>query len=193
MRNQNKQNKIQNVRMVDKDEGTDDVKCDRLIQAYNTSEGQIRVVCGYRQEVSVSAPTTSLIGFGELQSSDDFVSFAAQYLEFRVKAIRVDVYDIQPNSAAVINYWSTYHVIGTLPTPTVEDIMDRPDCRVVAPGTGKVSLAWVAHGYPENDFVPTSNTINLGGVAWYTSPAGAVVGAKYQIATKYVVDFRGRR
>jgi hypothetical protein len=186
-------NVIQNVRVVDKDEGSDDVRVSRLIQAYNTSEGQIRVVCGVRQEVTPAGATTALIGFGELQSSDDFVSFSAQYLEFRVRAIRFDVYDIQPSSAPTINYWSTYHTIGTLPTPTVEDIMDRPDCRAIPPGTGKASLAWVAHGLPENDFLPTSTSTNLGGLAWYTSPSAAVVGTKYQVTAKYVVDFRGRR
>jgi len=189
-----RRNAIQNVRVVDKDEGTDDVLCQRLLQAYASSEGQIRVVCGYRIEVGgISAPTTGIIGFGECQTSDDFVSFSAQYNEFRVRAIRFDVYDVQPNSPGTINYWSTYHVIGALGTTTVEDVMDRPDCRAVTPGSGKASLAWVAHGLPENDFLPVTSGTNLGGLSYYLSPISAIAGTKYQITAKYIVDFRARK
>lgn len=186
-------NQIQNVRVVDKDEGTDDIMCQRFLQSYQQSEGQIRVVCGYRTEVSPgSAPTSGLYDWSALAGTDDFVSFSAQYQEFRVRAIRCDIYDIQPSSNAVINYWATYHQIGGTVPQTAENVMDRPDVRSVAPGDGKISLAWVAHSIPEMQFQSVSSYNGLGGVVSYTSPSAAVTGSKYSVLVKYIVDFRGR-
>lgn len=93
------------------------MKCQRLFQAYNVSEGQIRVVLGFHQELSGYAAggiSTGIISFSDMANTDDFLSFSAQYLEFRVRAIRFDVYDLQPNNTSVVNYWSTYHTVGGL-------------------------------------------------------------------------------
>jgi hypothetical protein len=191
-KNMNK-NRIQNVRIVDKDEGTDDVVCQRVLQQYQQSEGQIRVLCSYRTEISPgNAATTGVVDFSALASTDDFVSFSAQYLEFRVKAIRFDVYDIQPNAAATVNYWATYHQVGGTPPQTQENIIDRPDVRSIAPGDGKVTLAWVAHGIPEMAFQSVNNYNGLGGLVNYVSPAAGYTGARYTVIAKFVVDFRGR-
>lgn len=186
-------NLIQNVRVVDPDEGSDDVKVQRLLSSYNVSEGQIRVVCGYVGTLSPQAPISGIVGFGELLATDDFVSFAAQYQEFRVRAIQFRIYDVNPNSAATINYWSTYHQIGGSVPVGQEDVMDRPDSRSVSPGDGKTTLSWVAHGIPEMQFNPTTANPGLGGLSYYSSPASTIAGTKYSILAKYIVDFRGRK
>lgn len=188
-------NSIQNVRIVDKDEGTDDIVCQRLLQSYNSSEGQIRVVCGHQTNISFAsgAANGNTIAFAELLGTDDFTSFAAQYQEFRVRAIRFDIYDINPNSSTVVNYWSTFHqVSGSVPVGQ-EDVMDRPDARSVAPGDGKTTLCWVAHGIPEMQFNSVGINPGLGGLSFYSSPSAAVSATKYSIMTKFIVDFRGRR
>jgi len=194
-RRQGGKNAIQNVRVVDKDEGTDDIVCQRFLQAYTTSEGQIRVVLGYRGELSnftAGTPITGTVGFTEAAATDDFTAFITQYREFRIRAIRFDIYDIQPNSPAV-NYWSTYHTIaGSVPTDA-ESVMDRPDARSVAPGDGKVSLAWVAHSVPEMAFQLTTAFNGLGGISYYAVAGQAISNSKYTVMAKFIVDFRGRQ
>jgi len=193
-RTQNK-NAIQNVRVVDKDEGTDDIMCQRFIQAYTTSEGQIRVVLGYRGELSnytAGAPITGTVGFTEASNTDDFASFITQYREFRIRAIRYDIYDIQPNASAV-NYWSTYHTVSGSVATDAESVMDRPDARSISPGDGKTTLAWVAHSIPEMAFQNVSSFNGLGGLSYYTIAGNGIVNSKYTVLAKFVVDFRGRQ
>lgn len=195
MRRKQNKNAIQNVRVVDKDEGSDDIICQRLLSAYVTSEGQTRVVLGYRGEISnyvAGTPITGTVGFTEASATDDFASFITQYREFRIRAIRYDIYDIQPNSS-VVNYWSTYHTISGTVATDAESVMDRPDARSVSPGDGKVSLAWVAHSIPEMAFQNVSSFNGLGGLSYYTVSGTAVGNSKYTIMAKYIVDFRGRQ
>jgi len=186
-------NAISNVRVVDKDEGTDDIQCQRFLQAYKVSEGQIRVVCGYRGELAQgTASAGGLVAFGELTGTDDFASFIGQYSEFRVRAIRYDVYDLAPSTQSAINFWATYHQIGGTVPVGFDDVVDRPDSRAIAPGTGMVSLAWVAHSIPEMAFQSTSTFNALGGLSYYIG-GGPTATNKFSIIAKYVVDFRGRK
>jgi hypothetical protein len=189
----NNKNSIQNVRVVDKDEGTDDIRCQRYLQSYNVSEGQIRVVVGYRgQLIATDTVTSGIIGFAELAATDDFASFSAQYKEFRVRAIRYDVYDINANGVPVVNFWSTYHNIGGSVPVGIEDVVDRPDSRAIAPGDGRATLAWVAHSIPEMAFQNVSNFNGLGGMSYNIQSTAASTQPRYSIVTKFVVDFRGR-
>jgi hypothetical protein len=186
-------NAISNVRIVDKDDGTDDIQCQRFLQAYKVSEGQIRVVCGYRGELSQS--TTSgggVVATGELAGTDDFTSFTAQYKEFRVRAIRFDIYDLATSTASAINFWSTFHQIGGAVAVGFDDVVDRPDSRAISPGTGMTSLAWVAHSIPEMAFQDTANYNGLGGLSYYIG-GGPTATNKFSIVAKFIVDFRGRR
>lgn len=184
---------ISNVRVVDKDEGTDDVICQRHLQAYTISEGQIRVVCGYRQEISVgSTAVTGLFDWSAVVGSDDFQSFAGQYQEFRVRSIRFDIYDLSAGIAAPVNFWATYHQVGGTVPQTFDDVVDRSDSRAIAPGSGTSSLAWVAHSIPEMAFQSVSTYNGLGGLVYYVGSGTASAG-RYSVIAKYVVDFRGRR
>lgn len=192
-RGRNNKNVIQNVRVVDKDEGTDDIKCQRLLQAYNSSEGQIRVVCGVRQQLAATDTVlASALGFASLSTSDDFVSFTAQYREFRVRAIRFDIYDINAIGNPTLNYWATFHTIGGAINTGQEDVIDRPDSRTIAPGDGKTTLAWVAHSIPEMGFQAVDNFNGLGGLCYNVQSTAASTQPRYQIVAKFVVDFRAR-
>lgn len=190
-------NMIQNVRVVDKDEGTDDIQCQRYLQAYTTSEGQIRVVMGFRTELSNYTANTvqnGTVGYSDAVGTDDFLSFAAQYQEFRIRAMRFEIYDLQPNNTSVVNFWSTYHTNGGSTPIDLESVVDRTDSRSVPPGDGKVSLAWVAHGIPEMGFQSTTaGSVGLGGLTYYTLSQAAITNTKYSVIAKFVVDFRGRK
>jgi hypothetical protein len=184
-------NVIQNVRIVDRDEGRDDLRVQRMLNTMVESESQIRVVCGYQTTQNV-AVASGVVGFGELLATDDFVSFAAQYQEYRVAGIRFDIYDVN-QTAVVVNFWATFHqVSGSVPV-AAEDIMDRPDCRSLSAGEGKATLAWLAHGIPERAFNNVGTNAGLGGLSYNLSPAAASTTAKYTIMAKFIVDFRGRR
>jgi hypothetical protein len=187
-------NAIQNVRVVDKDEGIDDVRVDRILQQLNQSESQIRVSCNVRAEISpgTTVGTSSITSFGynTCANSDDFVSLSAQYTEFRIRAMRFDVYDVQPN-ASVLNYMGTSHTQDATPT-TLENILDRNDSRSLTSGQGKTSLSWLAHAIPEMEFQSCTSFVNLGSFNLYVNPQVAVSGAKYQVVCKFIVDFRGR-
>lgn len=189
----NQKNRITNVRVVDKDDGKDDILCQRMLQSYKESEGQIRVICSNAIELNPGGVAAgSAVDFSIAAASDDFVSFSQQYTEFRVRAIRFDIFDVQPNSPYVVNYWSTYHQIGgTVPT-TAANVVDRPDSRSLVPGTGYTSVAWVAHSIPEMAFQSTASYSSLGGLVYNLTPSATVTGTKYQIYAKYVIDFRGR-
>lgn len=184
---------ISNVRVVDKDEGSDDIICQRQIQAYNSSEGQIRVVCGFRTELSVgSTANTGLVDWSAAVGTDDFQSFAGQYQEFRIRSIRFDVYDLNAATAAPVNFWATYHQVGGSVPQTFDDVVDRPDSRSIAPGLGVTSLAWVAHSIPEMAFQSVTSYNGLGGLVYFNG-IGTAVSGRYSVIAKYVIDFRGRR
>lgn len=185
-------NSIQNVRVVDTDEGTDDIVTQRLLSAYASSEGQIRIVCGAQGTITPGTPAGGIIGFDALTGTDDFASFASQYQEFRVRAIQFKIYDIQPNST-VNNIWSTFHQVGGSVPVGIEDVMDRPDARTVSPGSGTVTLNWVAHGIPEMQFQSVNTYNALGGLSYYIASPTALTVAKYTTLAKFIVDFRGRR
>jgi len=186
-------NTIQNVRVVDNDEGTDDLVVNRLLSSYNVTEGQVRVVCNYSSTLVPSGVTSGIVAFGELLSTDDFISMAQQYQEFRVKGIQFRIYDIQPNSPATINFWSTFHQVGGDVPTGLADIVDRPDSRAISPGDGRAQLSWLAHGIPEMAFQPVVAPPGLGGLSYYLSPSNTITGGKYEIIAKFIVDFRGRR
>lgn len=190
----NRKNVISNVRVVDKDDGIDDIAAQRFLQSYKVSEGQIRVVCNYRGELNlpVSTAVTGTVGFGELAGTDDFTSFTSQYQEFRVRAIRFDIYDLGGGSSSPLNFWATFHQIGGTVPSTFDSVVDRPDSRSIVPGTGYASVAWVAHGIPEMAFQPISGYNTLGGLVYYLGGVSAAVNSKYSIIAKFVVDFRGR-
>ena len=184
---------IQNVRVVDKDEGLDDVKVDRILQQLSQSESQIRVCCTLRQEIVPTATAgITTFDYATAASTDDFASVLAQYTEFRIRAMRFDVYDVQ-STVSAINYMGTYHFGGSANLSSLEAIVDRADSRTLSPGQGKTSLSWVAHSIPEMEFQDVTSYTNLGGFSIYTSAQGTITGTKYQVVARFVCDFRGRR
>jgi hypothetical protein len=197
MRNQNsrrqQKNRVQNVRVLDETAGSDSVQVQRYLDSYTAQEGQIRVVCSYRQEAGFGTVATSFsIGYDSLTGTDDFTSFATQYLEFRVRAIRFEIIDLFATPGAV-NFWATTHVVGGTVPSGIEDVVDRPDSRSIAPGDGKVTLHWLAHGIPEMAFQSVTQFDNLGGLVNYLGSTSTAQGGRYSIIAKFVVDFRGKR
>lgn len=192
----NGKNVVSNVRVVDDYAGHDGLYVDRLLGALHDSHSQIRVLCSdcYTITTSATAVQNANISSSQARLTDDFVSFAAQFETFRVRAFRFDIYDINPG-LPVTAFFGTFHdefTTTTQPTFAAGDVIDSPDGQLVPPGTGKLALAWVAHGPRENDFVSTVNGSDFGGLR-YDLQQAASAAVKFQIYFKAVIDFRGRR
>lgn len=199
MRNNNRnrparsKNSISNVRIVDETEGSDSLVVQRLFAEYSKQEGQIRVICTFRQEVGFGTSAFTLyVGYNALALTDDFASFAGQYLEFRVKAIRYEIIDLF-GTAGASNFWATSHQVGGTIPQGIEDVVDRPDSRSISAGDGKATLHWLAHGIPELSFQNVNSFDDLGGLVNYLGSTSTAQAGRYSIIAKYVVDFRGKR
>jgi len=190
-RRNNAKNRVQNVRVVDRDETFDSIKTSAILSSMTSSNSQVRVVCGFQTQVTPGAALTGTVSYGDLFTTDDFITFQQQFSEFRVRAIQFRVFDVQP-SAVINNFWATYHQIGGTVPASVNDVVDRPDARVLAPGAGYLELDWAAHGQPEMEFQSISSATSYGGMVYNVNPASAFTGTKYQVVAKFVVDFRCR-
>lgn len=193
-------NAVANVRVIDQNAGTDGAYIDRCIDAMQNSHSQVTIL----------AQDTFAVGFGtglnngtlagpQIALFDEFASMAVQFETFRIRAIRYDIYDVNPASA-VVGFFSTYHdqfTASVQPVFTQANVIDGPDSQTVPAGTGKISLYWRAKGVLENEFVTTDTSGNnlpiqyFGGLR-YSIAAGASAQPKYQIVVKALIDFRGR-
>lgn len=186
-----------NVRMTDPASGHDGLHVDRMISAVKESESQTRVLIGDFVGLNTTAGgTNGTYGFDQIFLSDEFNSMIVQWNLFRVRAIKFDVYDINPSNA-VYNVFGTWHdnYEATAPTYTRANIADLPDSRVISGGTGQTTLYWVAHGIAEQQFqaaTTAGSPVQKFGGLKYTFD-GDTTGAKFAIQVHAVVDFRGRR
>ena len=182
--------KVMPVQVLDAMSGLDGAKVDRVISQVQNSEGQTRVILQSPANInSATSQSNQSITFNNIVTFDDFVSMAAQFSLFRVAYIRFDIYDVNPGNTAPAIF-ATTHQQGNL-VVTLDSVADRPDSAVVPPGTGKLSLTWVAHGSLENQFQSTSNFVDYGGLVTNVF-ASQNTGVKYLVLVKAVVDFRGR-
>jgi len=194
-------NQVTNVRVVDEYAGTEGAYIDRCIMDLQNSHSQITML------IQTQVPVTPSSGSGQnnfysgslIRSSDDYSSVSAQFQTFRIRAIRFDVYDINP-SLSVANVWSTFHdVLSTTPsTFSFDQVTDGPDSQTIPPGSGKVSFYWRAKGTTENEFQSAtaassggSPPLDFGGLR--TALGAATTSTpKFQLIVKALVDFRGR-
>lgn len=191
--------RISDVRVVDSAAGTDGPLVDRMISAVKTSESQIRVVIGDLTDVftTTTAGVNGTIGFDNILQSDDVASLVQQYNLFRVRAIKFDIYDVNP-SQPILNTFGIWHdnYEGAAPTYTRANVADLPDSRSISAGTGQTTLYWVAHGVAEMQFQNVSNQGTpyqaYGGLKYFLGQVSQAV-PKYTIQMHAVVDFRGRR
>lgn len=180
------------VVLTDQYGGTDAAKVDRQIQFLQNSHSLTSLMCSaeFNFNLTTSGTNNYVLSFATIISTDDFVSMSAQFNTFRVRSIRFDVYDIAPQTTGVAVF-STFHADGGSIPADFNSITDRPDSQIVAPGTGKISLTWVAKGSTEQEFQGVASFTDFGGLSAFAQNVGTAA-AKYSIIMKAVVDFRGR-
>jgi len=190
--------RIMNVRIADSATGADGLRVDRMVSSIKDSESQTRILIGDVLDVSTTASEVNgTYGFDQIFASDDFISMIQQYNLFRIRSIKFDISDVNPQIASY-NQWGVWHdnYETTIPSYTRANVADLPDSRVLSAGTGQTVLYWVAHGTAENQFQAGSTAGSpaqrFGGLKFYLgNNTGS--GIKYSITVHAVVDFRGRR
>jgi hypothetical protein len=194
-------NQVTNVRVVDDYAGTDAAYIDRCLGDLQNSHSQITML------IQTQVPITPSSGSGQnnfysatlIRASDDLASVSAQFQTYRIRAIRFDVYDINP-SLSTANVWSTFHdVLSSTPSAfTFDQVTDGPDSQTIPPGSGKVSFYWRAKGTTENEFQSLSASSSGGAPPFDFGGLRVALGAattstpKYQLIVKALVDLRGR-
>lgn len=194
-------NTIQNVRIVDSDAGSTSAYVERCIAGLMNSESNVTVLCNTTQTLATGSSASGLVAGNftgaNVRGTDEFTSLAQQFNTFRIRAIRFDVYDINPGVPAT-NAFSVFHDVAPYNTtynpPPIANVIDGPDAKSVPPGTGVASFYWRAHGTLENDFQAgdvQGAPSDFGGLRYaFYSPTLST--DKYQVVMRAVVDFRGR-
>lgn len=187
-----------NVRIADNTAGQDGLHVDRMISDIKQSESQIRLLAGDAVDLgSLTTDTLGTYGFDNVFASDEFVTAIQQYNLFRIRAIKFDIYDINPNQP-VFNAWGVWHdnYETTIPAYTRANVTDLPDSRVISGGTGQTTLYWVAHGTAEMQFQAASTAGSpaqrFGGLKFFIGGSTAAV-SKFELVVHVLIDFRGRR
>lgn len=190
-----KAGRVQNVRVVDEFAGADGARLDRMLSDLQNSQSQTRVLCSDCYTIGTTAAVQNAnISASQVAVTDDFVSLISQYETFRVRAIQFDIYDVNPNLSAV-GFFGTFHDNFTStnqPVFIAANVVDSVDGQLVPPGTGKLSLTWMAHGSLEMGFNATINPIRDFGGLRYSIQAASGVAPKFQVYFKAIVDFRGK-
>jgi hypothetical protein len=192
--NSKRKNVVSNVRVVSDAEGTDGIRVERMIDYERRSLSQFRLIAGIQQSIAITTTTTlGQVAYAAITGCDDFLSMGAQFNTFRIRAMKFDIYDLNPG-VSITNFFSTYHQgTGSAAPQSLENVVDRPDSKSIAPGTGRQTFYWVAHGTQELAFQETAGTIvDFGGLSYSVGSLSTPVSGKYQIIVKALVDFRGR-
>lgn len=143
---------------------------------------------------TVTAAGGGLYSFQNLITEDDFASFAAQFTTYKVKAMRFEVYHINPGLVTPIAM-STVHIDGGNVTNllTQSSVVDGEDSKYMDPGAGKQVFYWNARGSLETEFQGVQNFTDFGGFRYFNEGVSSSAGTAIArvIVTAQVV-FRGR-
>lgn len=196
-RNASGKNRISNVRVVDEYAGSDGARLDRMLTDLQNSQSQARIEIGFARTFSTATgpDQTGILSHFTLRGEDEWQTMVTQWQMYRVRAIRFDVYDINPN-VVCFSAWSTFHESsqGTAPAFTFNQVLDGPDAQLPTNGAPKLRFTWMAKGPAEMQFQNVDDagqdSVDFGGLR-YAIGAGAAA-SKFQVVGKAIVDFRGR-
>jgi len=195
-RSRRRQRMVAAERLVDPYSGNQGLLVDRMISNAQNRESTTTIICG--DYFGLTAGTTEVdrnVSYQDIVSTDDFQSLAAQFTEFRILAIRFDVYNLN-STVTAFSAFSTYHAdtVGRAPTVTINTVVDRPDAQVCSAGVGHIPFTWMARGTAERayqEIASAATVIDYGGLSGSVGPVSASTPA-FQIVVKAVVQFRGR-
>lgn len=191
--------RVTNVRVLDQDADTESGKVIRMIGDLHRSGSHIRVmVTSVFNAAGGVAENDVNYSFRAVVASDEWSAFAAQFEEFRVRAMRFDCYN---TNAAVSNpaAASTFRVnsLGSSePAFVYTDVVDGDDSKILPNNGQRTSFFWMARttdelAYQTTEAVTSNSVINHGGLR-LSLPVNTS-GGNVQTIAKFIVDFRGRK
>jgi hypothetical protein len=197
-RNGKAKNSVTNVRVLDEYAGTDGARLDRMLTDLQNSQSQTRVEIGFARTLSLATgpDQNAIYSHFTLRGEDEWTTMSSQWQMYRVRAIRFDIYDINP-SAVCFSAWSTFHESsqGVAPSFTFQQVLDGPDAQLPTNGAPKLRFTWFAKGTAEMQFQNVDDgaqdSVDYGGLRWSIG-AGVAGSSKFQVVGKAIVDFRGR-
>lgn len=181
--------------VVDNEDAGDELRLDRYLSNMDASQSLINTVI--ENVITIQGGTTAssaTYSFVNVRAVTDFNNFSAEYNLFRVKGMKFEIYDTNPNSAGTA-YWATYHVAEGQSAPsTLANVTSLVDLRIVPPGDGKTTLTWKASGTKELQFQSTNSgtAVDYGGLVVYTPAATAPAASRWYVVIKSHVQFRQR-
>lgn len=142
---------------------------------------------------SVTTGTSGAYGYTQLAAEDDFVSMAQQWNLFRVKAMRFEVFHVNPGTIAPV-VLSTFHADGGTFTPylTQGSVVDGPDSKYMDAGAGKQVFYWTGNNSTERLFQSPESFVDFGGLRFFNEGTTGSFPIARVIVTAQVV-FKGRR
>lgn len=161
-------------------------------QRYNESATPILVkaVAGVS---TAAAAGSGVYTMNELGQEDDFASMAQQFRLFKVKAMRFEVFHINPSSVVPL-VMSTFHSDGSLAGVTGQPAtVDGEDSKYMDPGNGKQVFYWNASSPEEKLYQDPTSFVSFGGLRWYRESGSTAVDVPLvRIIVTAQVIFRGR-
>lgn len=195
----NRKNAVTNVRVVDDYAGANSAKVDRMLAQLQNSQSQTRVEVNSAFDIRTVATGGDVLGTYTIKNvrlSDEFDSLSSQWNMFRVRAIRFDIYDVNPN-LPLLSAFSTVHetsFTATTATYSFQQVVDGPDAQIPTCGGPRARLTWVASGIREMEFQNfdgnADNSQDFGGLRY--AIGNATAGLKFSVLVKAIVDVRGR-
>jgi hypothetical protein len=176
--------------VVAPDGDTAAAKVDRMIGELRRSESTCRFLS--KSVLNLSSPTSSggnIYSFANIATNEDFASLSAQFKEWRVSAIRFEVYHVGTPSGPTI--FSTFHTGGGNVATDEESVLDGEDSKYFEPGAGRQCFYWQPSGNLENEYQGITNYTDFGGLRFFqTGGSGAPLYAK--VVVSCIILFRGR-
>jgi hypothetical protein len=142
---------------------------------------------------TAAAGGSGLYTMNEIGQEDDFASLAAQFRLFKVKAMRFEVFHVNPSNTVPI-VLSTFHTQGSLTGVTGQAAtVDGEDSKYLDPGNGKQVFYWNATNATEKLYQDVSLFESYGGLRWYRESGSSNVDVPLvRIIVTAQVVFRGR-
>jgi len=138
---------------------------DRMVFSMRNTESAVPILIKTSIPIASGNAGGGIFDFGNIQSSDEFATMAAQYRLFKVKAIRFEVFH-QVASFAQPILMSTFHILSGARDPTVANVVDGEDAKYMDAGAGKQVFYWTARGLPENEYQAVDSFTSFGGLQW---------------------------
>jgi len=171
-------------------------KIDRVIANKSNNADQVSLLVKSAFGVNSTSANQSLnASWAFMRGTDDWISVAQQYTEYRFNWMRFDIYYTDPAANLPI-YASTFHgdFSGVPPTAwtNLDGVIDGSDSTVVTSTSGKATLYWIASGAREKGYYSEVADQDFGGLRMFVPAGAGTLGSIARVIITAQCVFRGR-